>query len=178
MGARGGKALERLRLRARRRPPRPLTGFPSACKLALKYSPPLTYCSGRRGDAPVANLALGPVCDPPCAGDETCEDVPDVGPTCVPPAGGPCTPVEACDHGACIGGTCKFSQSNDMMVCVPDGGSPKCASTPANVCDAQPGGDPACVWPCPGYYDAHGDPVEEPTLCLPGEMCIDGAFCG
>ena len=29
-----------------------------------------------------------------------------------------------------------------------------------------------------GYYDAHGDPVEEPTLCLPGEMCIDGAFCG
>ena len=65
-----------------------------------------------------------------------------------------------------------------MMVCVPDGGSPKCASTPANVCDAQPEGDPECVWPCPGYYDAHGDPVEEPTLCLPGEMCIDGAFCG
>ena len=122
-------------------------------------------------------VSPGPVCDPPCEEGQTCEDVPDVGPTCVPPAPETCTPVEPCDHGACDG-ECVYSTSNDMMVCVPDGGSPKCASTPANVCDAQPEGDPECVWPCPGYNDGDGHPVEEPALCLPGEMCIDGAFCG
>ena len=142
----GGKALERIRLRARRRPPRQLTGFPSACKLALKYSQPLTYCSGRRGDGPVTNRRLA---------RETC------------------TPVEACDHGACIG-ECVYSTSNDMMVCVTDSALMECEGM---ACDAQPEGDPECVMPCPGYIDGEGDLVEQPALCLPGEICLDGTFC-
>ena len=65
-----------------------------------------------------------------------------------------------------------------MMVCVPDvvPASPKCAATPAHVCDAQPEGDPECVWPCPGYCE-DGHVVETPTLCQPGQICLDGTFC-
>ena len=118
-------------------------------------------------------VSPGPVCDPPCTEEQTCEDVPDVGPTCVPPAPETCTPVEACDHGACIG-ECVYSTSNDMMVCVTDSTLMECEGM---ACDAQPEGDPECVMPCPGYIDGEGDLVEQPALCLPGEICLDGTFC-
>ncbi len=118
-------------------------------------------------------VSPGPVCDPPCEEGQTCEEVPDVGPTCVPPAPETCTPVEPCDHGACDG-ECVYSLTNDMMVCVTDSTLTECEGW---ACDAQPGGDPECVWGCPGYDDPHGDLVEEPALCLSGQVCMDGAFC-
>ena len=95
------------------------------------------------------------------------------GPECVSPAPETCTPVEPCDHGACDG-ECVYSLTNDMMVCVTDSTLTECEGW---ACDAQPGGDPECVWTCPGYDDPHGDLVEEPALCLSGQVCMDGAFC-
>ena len=55
------------------------------------------------------------------------------------------------------------------------GGSPNC--DPGFVCDAQPEGDPECVWPCFGYLDEDGHVVETPTLCQPGQICIEGLYC-
>ena len=94
---------------------------------------------------------------------------------CGPPAPETCTPAEACDHGACIDGTCRLSLSTTVEVCAPVGGSPNC--DPGFVCDAQPEGDPECVWPCFGYLDEDGHVVETPTLCQPGQICIEGLYC-
>ena len=116
-------------------------------------------------------VSPGPVCDPPCTEEQTCEEVPDVGPTCVPPEPETCTPVEQCVDDTCTDvepfGVCMTSLSSGDIMCV-DGPSPNC--DPGYVCDPQPEGDPACVMHC---VDPHGDDV----LCLPGEICMDGTYC-
>ena len=33
------------------------------------------------------------------------------------------------------------------------------------------------MMPCPGYLDEDDHVVETPTLCRPGEICMDGTFC-